>query len=182
MKKLLTGLIAIVASMSMMNTSFAATGTFKDGPYTATTPDSGGCGNNWAQDLFTRNFTVTLPAGPSTTVIEKFTKGHFSTFAGQSPGSCDTGLGDTLKEGISGTFSGSFTITVTGGTFDSNGVCVRTDGMCTTAGWVTGFFGGNASYNVGAYSFVYKAQNQGLTYNQWTNADTGNLGDIGTAP
>ena len=184
MKKLLIGFIAIAASMSMMSTSFAATGTFKDGPYTATTKDSGTCGNDWAQDLFTRNFTVNLPAvGGVYTVTEKFAKGRFLTFAGSSPGACNAGPGGTatVMEGIAGTFKGSFTITVTGGTFDPNGVCVKTDGMCTTAGWVSGFFGGAATYDIPVFSFTYKAVGQGLIYNQWTNADTGNIGDIASA-
>lgn len=193
MKKLLTGLIAIVASMSMMNTSFAATGTFKDGPYTAVTPDSGTCGiSPWALDTFTRNFTASLPgSGGTYTVVEKFNKGHFLTYAGVSPGNCETGPGDTLTEGVQGTFSGTFTITVTGGVFDSNGSCETSayaggppDGwtQCDTAGWIHGFFGNGATYSIPHFNFVYKAQNQGLTYHQWTNADTGNLGDIGTAP
>ncbi len=181
MKKLLIGLIAVTSSLSMMGTSFA-TGTFKDGPYTATSSDSGTCGNNWAQDLYTRNFVVQLPSvGGVYTVTERFAKGHFSTFGGPSPASCDTGPGDTVKEGIQGTFNGSFTIAVSNGTFDSNGACVKTAGMCTTAGWVAGFFGGTATYDIPAFSFTYKAVGQGLIYTQWTNADTGNIGDIASA-
>ena len=186
MKKLLIGLIAVAASMSMMSTSFAATGTFKDGPYTGTSLDSGTCGNNWAQDLYTRNFVAQLPAnGDGTfTVTEKFAKGHFSTLAGSSPGACNTAPGGTatVKEGISGTFHGTFTIIVTGGIFNPGGACDRNpDGLCTTAGWVSGFFGAAATYEIPKFSFTYNASGQGLILHQWINADTGNTGDIASA-
>jgi hypothetical protein len=167
-------------------------GTFRDGPYAATTPDSGTCGNNWAQDLFVRRFIVALPGpgGGTYSVTENFTKGRFSTYAGASPGGCDTGPGDTVPEGITGNFHGTFGITVSNGVFNANGSCETTDyaggpanggwTQCDTAGWVHGFFGDTATYLVGTFNFVYKAApNQGLTYTTWTNADTGNIGDIG---
>jgi hypothetical protein len=168
-------------------TASTQAGTFKDGPYTATTPDSGTCGNNWAQDLFVRNFVVQLPAvGGVYTVTEKFQKGHFSTYAGPSPGSCDTGPGDTIKSGVTGKFSGTFTMTVSGGTFNDSGSCDMTSygdwSQCDTAGWVSGFFGPTATYSVGQFHFDYHAGGQGLDYHDWTNADTGNVGDIGNAP
>jgi hypothetical protein len=174
------------AATSMASTSSG--GTFKDGPYTATTPDSGCAGNNWAQDLFVRNFVVTLPpVGGVYTVVEKFQKGHFSTFDGASPGN---GCGSSfthVNEGISGTFSGTFTMTVTPGTggFNPGGSCDKTqyDGwmQCDTNGWVTGFFGAGATKSIGAFHFKYKASGQGLVSTQWTNADTGNVGDIASS-
>ncbi len=103
---LFTAAIAVFGLAATSSASTSAGGTFKDGPYTATTPDSGTCGNNWAQDLFVRNFVVTLPAGGGGdyTVVQKFQKGHFSTYAGLSPASCDTGPGDQIKSGVTGRF------------------------------------------------------------------------------
>jgi hypothetical protein len=184
MKRLLIGFIAIAATMAFMTPSYAAVGKFHDGPYTSSTSDSGTCGNDWALDLYARRFTANLPAnGDGTyTVLERFTKGHFSTFAGQSPGACQASThGATVKEGVTGLFHGSFTIIVSNGTFDANGSCVKTDGQCTTAGWVEGFFGATATYDIPQFHFVYTASGQGLILTQWINADTGNSGDIANA-
>jgi hypothetical protein len=180
---LFTAAIAVFGLAATSSASTSAGGTFKDGPYTATTPDSSTCGGNWAQDLFVRNFVVTLPAvGGVFAVKEKFQKGHFSTYAGDSPAGCDTNPGGQIKAGVSGKFSGSFDMSVSNGTFNPNGSCVLTtyDGwsQCDTAGWVEGFFGPAATYSVGAFSFDYKASGQGLIYSHWINADTGNSGDI----
>ena len=66
---------------------------------------------------------------------------------------------------------------VTSGVLDVNGSCVRAeDGQCTTAGWVAGFFGTSATYEVPQFNFKYTAKNQGLMFKSWTNADTGNIG------
>jgi hypothetical protein len=187
---LMAAAFAVFAFAGTSMASTAAGGTFKDGPYTATTTDSGTCGNNWAQDLFLRNFVVQLPAvGSVYTVTEKFQKGRFSSYPGPSPASCDTGPGDTIKSGIVGKFSGTFTMSVSG-TFNDSGSCdLTTYGtgsgswtQCDTAGWVTGFFGAGATYSVGQFSFSYHAGGEGLDYHDWTNADTGNSGDIGNAP
>jgi hypothetical protein len=182
---LATACLAVLGIVSTGNAKTSASGTFKDGPYTATTPDSSTCGNNWAQDLFVRNFVVHLPpVGGVYTVTEKFQKGHFSTFAGSSPAGCDTHPGGTVNEGIQGTFSGTFTMSVTPGAggFNSGGSCEKTtyDGwsQCDTAGWVHGFFGDDATYDIPNFHFSYKASGQGLTQTHWVNADTGNSGDI----
>lgn len=184
----LTAAIAVFGAAGVSDASTQAGGTFKDGPYTATTPDSSTCGGNWAQDLFVRNFVVTLPAvGGQYTVVEKFQKGHFSTYEGDSPAGCDTNPGGQIKSGVSGKFSGQLTMTVTPGTggFNPNGSCDMTPygdwSQCDTAGWVTGFFGAGATYSVGAFHFDYKASGQGLIYGHWINADTGNSGDIASS-
>jgi hypothetical protein len=188
MKRHIVVLVAAAfAVFGIVGTANASTapGSFKDGPYTATTPDSGCQGNNWAQDLFVRNFVVTLPAvGGVYTVKEKFQRGHFSTFDGASPGN---GCGGQIhiKEGVNGTFSGRFVMSVSGGTFDPNGACVKHqyEGwmQCDTAGWVEGFFGPSATYSVDQYSFTYNASGQGLIAGHWVNADTGNSGDIASS-
>jgi hypothetical protein len=175
-------------AVTMFGTANASVASgFSDGPYASTSRDSGTCGNDWAIDLFNRNFTATLPInGDGTyTVKETFTKGHFNTIAGQSPAACDgtyINHGAAIAEGVSGKMGGSFTVIVSNGVFDSNGVCVRNpDGQCTTAGWVAGFFGPDATYNVPQFNFTYTAKHQGLQFRSWTNADAGNSGDIATS-
>jgi len=179
-----------------------AGGSFSDGPYAAATPDSGSCGNNWAVDLFNRQFEI-LPQNPdgSWTVIQKFAKARFITLGdgqsgtGDSPGKCDSAgnATHTLKEGISGTFSGSFTITVQPGfSYVGNGGCGTladwpvgagqgsTPGDCTTGGWVSTHFPGavyGSTATVTSYNIKYKAKVNGIQ-RTWTNADTGNSGDI----
>lgn len=181
----LTGVFA-ATMFGTASASVASGGTFSDGPYTSTSPDSGTCGNNWAIDLFNRTFVVTLPAsGGVYTMKETFSKGHFNTMKGASPEACGAGThGATIAEGVSGTMGGSFTIMVSDGTFDPNGSCVLDgDAQCTTAGWVAGFFGPTATYAIPQYSFKYTAKKQGLMagFKSWTNADTGDIGDIATA-
>src|SRR5579862_2604448 len=115
----------------------SVTGTFTDKPYTATTPDSGSCGNNWAIDLFTRQFVIHPQNTDGTwTVVEKFnnakfiTLGNGETGSASSPGACDTGnTGHLLREGVSGTFAGSFTITIAAGhAYTSGQGCTSNEG------------------------------------------------------
>jgi hypothetical protein len=191
LKRVLSALaIAGVFAVMMFGTANAATnagGSFSDGPYASTSKDSGTCGNDWAIDLFNRNFTATLPANGDGTysVKETFTKGSFITIAGQSPAACDANdasHGATIAEGISGKMKGSFMISVSNGAFNPNGSCERdSDGQCTTAGWIKGYFGDSATYQVTTFTFTYTgAKHQGLQFKTWTNADTGNIGDIAT--
>lgn len=181
-------------------------GSFTDGPYATTTPDSGSCGSNWAVDLFNRQFQI-LPQNSdgSWTVNQTFAKGSFMTLGngqsgtGDSPGKCDSGGNAThsLKEGITGTFSGSFTITVKPGfTYTGIGGCGTladwpagagqgsTPGDCTTGGWVATHFPGAVYGNtatVTSFNLKYKAKVNGA-HQTWTNADTGNSGDIFSGP
>src|SRR6266436_10308959 len=53
-------------------------GTQHYGPYNSMSPDSGTCGNNWADDTFDRHFTVRNQGG-SITVVEQFKDGSFMT-------------------------------------------------------------------------------------------------------
>lgn len=176
------------------------TGAFKDGPYASTTPDSGTCGNNWAVDLFNRQFVVSPQnSDGSWTVVEKFANAKFITLgdgetgSGASPGQCEAGNSThLLREGVSGTISGSFTILVNPGyTFTSNKGCGpladwptgagngSTPGDCTTGQWIANAFPG-ATYlntaNVTTFTLTYKANSQ-----TWVNSSSGNTGDIFTA-
>jgi len=183
-------------------------GSFSDGPYAAATPDSGTCGDNWAVDLFNRKFVI-KPQNPdgSWTVVQRFANGRFISLGdGQSgpapsPGACNTspgpgGNGNTLKEGVSGAFTGSFTITVQPGfSFVGNGGCGTLSdwpanagsgsvpGDCTTKGWVETHFPGavyGSTATVTAFSLTYTAKINNVN-KHWTNSDAGNTGDICTS-
>lgn len=196
------GLALVLSGLAISATaSTAVTGTFRDGPYTATTPDSGSCGNNWAIDLFSRQFIVHPEnTDGSWTVVEKFNSGRFLTLgngetgSAASPGHCDPANGGSggnthqLREGVMGTFTGSFTITVIAGfNYAANQGCNSTEGAsgastddgCTTGQWVDRAFPG-ATYgttaNVTAYSLTYHALSQ-----TWIDANTGDSGDIFTS-
>jgi hypothetical protein len=133
------------------------------------------------------------------TVVEKFNSGRFITLGNGetgsqvSPGHCD-GAGNThmLREGVSGTFSGSFTITVNAGfNYTSGQGChsdepasggAGVDDGCTTKQWIELAFPGatygvpNATANVTAYNLIYHALGM-----QWIDANTGDSGDIFTS-
>jgi hypothetical protein len=177
------------------------TGTFTDKPYTATTPDSGTVAN-WAIDLFTRSFVVSpTNQDGTTTVVEHFNNGRFITLGdgatgsaaspGQNDPSPSNNAGHMLREGVSGSFSGTFTIIVNAGfTYVSGGGCGQvvssnaTDDGCTTAMWISHNFSGavyGTDTNTTAYHLVYRATGSGLLGTTWTDASSGDSGDIYTS-
>jgi hypothetical protein len=170
----------------VVNETAACAGTASMTYHTGTSEDSGTCGGYWAVDVYTRNFSA-IGSGTTYTVTEKFASGVFSTIAGDSPGKCNaTPSGfNTVNEGIQGKFSGQEKFTVTNGTLDVNGSCVRSDpypvgdGLCHTDGWVLGFFGPSAVIGdvLPGWSFKYKTK--GALSNAWTNADVTVGGNIG---
>lgn len=180
-------------------------GSFVDGPYAAMSPDSGTCGNAWAIDVYNRMFTIKPQNNDgSWTVVEQFQKARFMTLGdgqsgqGRSPDACDSGGTSTnlLSEGIPGSFTGSFSIHVNPGfSFVGNGGCGalsdwpngagtgETPGDCTTGSWIAAHFPGavyGSTANVTTFSLTYKAKVCG-TKQTWTNADTGNVGDIASS-
>jgi hypothetical protein len=184
----LAGMVVVVASIAtvvfvvMPRASAASPSTQHYGPFAAATPDSGTCGNNWANDTFERHFSVdTQPNADGTyNVVEEFKNGTFVTVAGFSPGSCQPGNPlVTIPAGITGELHGSFNIVVSTGTFNPSAVC--TPSMCgTTAGFIATVFGGSASYAIPTFEFHYNAANCG----DWKNASAdrgGNRGDIACA-
>ena len=188
MKKLLGVLMFTVFTLALWPLSPARAltptdGTFTDGPYPSTSNDSGTCGNDWALDLFNRNFVVTLPGNNGTyTVRETFDKGRFLTFGGQSPAACDGSYiehGTLIKAGVNGKFEGALDFVVSDGLFNDQGACeLNENGLCGTAGWIHGFFGDQATFVNSGFKFTYQAKKQDLTYHKWVNAGTQNTGDI----
>jgi hypothetical protein len=151
------------------------------GPFDSTSGDSGTCGPDWANDTFDRFFTVN-ESSPNV-VLENFDDGTFVTLAGPSPNACvilpgPTGNGNTLGAGITGDFSGSFDIAVSGGTFNPKAKC--TQSTCnTTAGFIKTVYGSSATYVTGAtfFEFNYYTKENGAWHNASANRD-GNNGDI----
>jgi hypothetical protein len=158
------------------------------GSYASASPDSGTCGNNWAEDTFDRDFTVHNNNDGTFTIVEQFKNGSFVTMSGPSPGACDITDGTppgTISAGKTGSMHGYEIITVTGTQTSQDASCVA--GMptapCDTASFIATHFAGAST--VGTYFFHYSAGDQGLTYHEWKNASTdrgGNHGDIADAP
>jgi hypothetical protein len=145
------------------------------GPYASNSPDEGTCGNTWANDTFDRLYTVkTKPKNGVYNVVEQFKNGTFATLEGPSPGACDTNPGGTLSGTVTGKMHGSFSLVVSGGTYNSGASCEL---PCHTAEFVADFFGAGATYTVPSYDLKYTAKKHGV----WKNASAdkgGNSGDI----
>lgn len=171
-------IMSAFALLSVTAVAASADGTHHYGPIASTSPDSGTCGNDWANDTFERHFTV---SNDGTRVTEEFKKGTFVTTAGPSPGACQSGPnnGHVVAAGVTGKLEGSFTIVVTGGTFNPSATCSAT--TCdTTAGFIATVFGPSATYDVPTFEFHYSAGRNG----EWKNASAdrgGNHGDIFTS-
>ncbi|MGO9490406.1 MAG: hypothetical protein ACLQBB_15445 [Solirubrobacteraceae bacterium] len=145
------------------------------GPYASNSPDEGTCGNTWANDTFNRLYTVkTKPKNGAYNVVEQFKNGTFTTLAGPSPGACGTDPGGTLSGTVTGKMQGSFSLVVSGGTYNAGATC---SALCYTSEFVTDFFGAGATYEVTSYDLHYSAKKHGV----WKNASAdkgGNSGDI----
>ena len=102
------------------------------GPYSSGSPDSGTCGNNWANDTFKRVFYI-QQTGPTTwRVQEAFIDGRFVTNAGPSPNGCQPGTphGTAIRADVTGRFGGFLDGTVTSGTYNPAGCAVA--GFCSS--------------------------------------------------
>ena len=146
------------------------------GPYASNSPDEGTCGNTWAEDTFNRLYTVKTKPNKDGTykVVEQFKNGTFTTLAGPSPGSCGTDPGGMLSGTVTGKMQGTFTLVVTGGTYNPGATCST---LCYTKEFVAAFFGAEASYEVTSFDLHYNAKHHGT----WKNASAdkgGNSGDI----
>lgn len=158
------------------------------GPYASTSPDSGTCGNDWAQDMFDRHFTV-FNRGNSLVVVQQFKGGSFVTNAGPSPGACqDSAIpAGTVAAGVTGTMHGYFVIPIPPGStqISNDPSCVAGNPSleCTTAGFIDSHF--DCTYLVSCFVttffFHYAAGDQDLIMHEWKNASDdrgGNHGDI----
>lgn len=142
--------------------------------------DSGTCGNDWANDTFNRDFKVTQQADGSFVLTEYFRDGHFVTIDGISPGACQSGTdhGTLISGGVGGTFHGFIAGPVTGGTYNPGATCPD---PCNGATFVAAFFGAGAVWSTPDFYFQYEAEGGNLAFRRWTNASSGNVGDIATS-
>lgn len=148
------------------------------GPLEGGSPDSGTCGNFWADDEFVRFFKVETSPNEDGTydVVEQFKNGTFVTRAGASPGGCEGGNATPplIPAGIEGKMQGQFWIRVSNGVYNAN--ANPTPGM-NTRQFVEEVFGANATLKVYSFSLNYNAGKRG----DWRNASKdkgGNKGDI----
>lgn len=154
------------------------------GPYASGSPDSGTCGNFWADDLYDRHFTVHNNRDGTFTVVEQFKRGEFVTNEGPSPGACepDGSPGGMIVDGKTGDMHGYLIIEVTGSQTNTDPSCIAgsPSAPCTTGGFIASHFGG-ASFTTPTFFFHYSAGDQGLLEHEWKNASPdrgGNHGDI----
>ncbi|MGH2868815.1 MAG: hypothetical protein ACRDNK_14800 [Solirubrobacteraceae bacterium] len=177
------GAVVIAATLVAAGTGASADqGSRHYGPFDSASTDSGTCGNNWANDTFKRHFdAATTPNAGTYTVVESFIAGRFVTIAGFSPGACEPGgtPGSTIGDGVTGNFHGSFTVVVSGGTYNPNAQC--SESTCnTTAGFVSTVYG-SPVFSVPSFGLTYHGNGPGLIQRAWTNASAdqgGNRGDI----
>jgi len=158
------------------------------GPYPSDSPDSGTCGNDWAQDTFDRHFTVKSNHDGTFTVIEQFKDGSFTTLAGPSPGACETNFGGMVDAGVVGSMHGYFIIPLPSGTTQTStdshcDATAMSNTGCTTTTFINTHFTPcySATCPVTTFFFHYNAVDQGLVKHEWKNASSdrgGNSGDI----
>jgi hypothetical protein len=185
MKRWLSLTVSILAFAAMPLTA-SGQDSVRYGPISSGSPDSGTCGNDWANDTYMRVFeAATSPNTDGTySAVETFISARFLTLAGPSPDACDpTGVkGSTIAGGVTGTFTGNFMIVVSHGTFNAGATC--DSGCDTTAGFVATVYGTAATYDIPSFGFTYHANGPDLIQREWHNASAdqgGNSGDVRTS-
>src|SRR5437879_5373449 len=175
----------------------STTATQHYGPYASGSTDSGTCGNDWANDLFNRHFTV-FTFGTTFTIVEQFKDGSFTTPASDSPptnfspGACQSGPpAGIVNPGIIGTLHGYFVIPLPATEVQTSNspycnASTMTNANCNTTTFINTHF--TPCYplacTVTTFFFHYVAGDQGLIINEWKNASVdrgGNSGDIRSA-
>jgi hypothetical protein len=182
----------------------SGTSTQHYGPYASGSTDSGTCGNDWANDLFDRHFTVFQNKNDgSLLVVEQFKDGSFTTPASDSPpvndspGACETSTtpAGTVSNGVTGNLHGYFVIPLpaTESQKSTSPFCnadTSSNTGCDTTTFIDTHFtpacylGGSGTCQVTTFFFHYSAGGQGLIINEWKNASAdrgGNHGDIRSA-
>jgi hypothetical protein len=156
------------------------------GPYASGSPDSGSCGNNWANDTYNRDFTVRSNGDGTYTIVEQFKDGSFLTTGPASPGACDPGTnhGTSIVAGKTGSMHGYFIITNVGPQTQDSPYCDAansTNTGCTTTTFVNTHFAPcyPATCTVTTYFDHYAAGDQSLLFHQWKNASADRGGDDG---
>jgi hypothetical protein len=184
------------ATMSLSPVDPSGTPTQHYGPYASGSPDSGTCGNNWAEDTFDRDFAVRANQDGTFTVVQQFKNGSFATNDGPSPGACDLtdGYGPgTIRAGVVGSMHGYFIISNVGMQMSHSQFCdaaAMSNAGCTTATFINTHFAAcyPVTCTVTTYFDHYSAGDQGLVVHEWKNASCdrggnhGDIADVGAPP
>jgi hypothetical protein len=176
-----------VMNLAPVLNPIGATPTKHYGPYASSSPDSGTCGNNWAEDTYDRDFTVRFNGDGSYAVVEQFKNGSFATNSGLSPGACETTYanhGSTITSGKSGSMHGYFIISDTGPPTSASPYCnavAMNNVGCTTQTFIETHFGCiyQVTCAVTTYFDHYAAGDQMLLYHEWKNVSADRGGDDG---
>jgi hypothetical protein len=177
------------ADLTTVLNSTGMTPTQHYGPYASGSPDSGTCGNDWAEDTFDRHFTVRSNGDGTYTVVEQFKNGSFVTNDGASPAACDityANHGLLIVAGKTGSMHGYFIISDVGTQTSTSSYCdavAMTNDDCTTTTFINTHFTAcyPATCQVTTFFDHYAAGDQSLLFHEWKNASLdrgGNGGDI----
>src|SRR5207245_11713012 len=108
MKRWLSLTVSILALAAVPMTVSAGPDSVHYGPISSGTPDSGTCGNSWADDTYMRGFdAATSPNTDSTyNATETVTSARLVTVPGPSPHACDPSPTKrrTTHPGLAGSF------------------------------------------------------------------------------
>lgn len=180
MYKKILGLVLFVGMFSIAAPAFAATAC--DGGVGTSTladvtqhivadPDSGNAGN-WALDTFSRRIQVwESTSTPGTYCAQTTDNGTFTTISGaNSPES-----GSPLAGVVSGTFTGGITYVITGTPTTSPTLSDNSwDSSQAYSDWINQFFASGATHTLPVWSWTFVSS----LGESWTNANTGDSGDI----
>ena len=141
-----------------------------------TGPDSGHCGNDWANLDYNRTLQF-IPQNNGTIQVVRSYDGTFSTIAGVSQPNPATCPGPLQTGGVTGTITGYDVVVVAGGVFTPNATCPD---PCTTAAMLATFFpaGGGAPAS-SAVNNGWEYQYDTTANGHWVNRSAIRGGDIG---
>ena len=134
--------------------------------------DSSHCGDDWANDDYTRTLQF-IPQNDGTIQVVRTYDGTFTTIAGVSQPNPTPCPGPLQTGGVTGTITGFDVLVVTGGVFTPNATCP--DPCTTTAMLATFFAGGTSPGPTDGWEYHYDAGVHGL----WVNRSGVRGGDIG---
>jgi hypothetical protein len=190
---LLTIILVIGLASSIGQTAISANGkTEQFGPFESGSPDSGTCGNDWADDEYDLSFKVRENNDGTFTVRVEYKNGTFVTREGPSPGACQDESEDgtpagSLVAGIKGKMHG-YLIAEVDGERNPDADCGDSGENCEPRpDFFEEFFLPGADVQITKWAFHYSAfgtENQKLVEHEWKNADEsvgGNHGDIATS-
>jgi hypothetical protein len=151
-----------------------------------TQTDIGSCNNEWAQDTFDKLFTLTANKDGTYNVQADYKHGTFVTYAGKSPGACESGTdnGNTVAAGVTGKTHQTYDATVTASTApDQHPSCGTDNTGCTgSSAFLNAVFGaGNWARTDFTWKNHYEAGKNGTWFDTSVNWPLNDRGDI-TSP